>query len=153
MLFGTSTFSGQAFSAIPDDVGSVIVTSTGNNLVLTIGPVSIAANSITETSGSDPLYLGTGTITISSTANVPLNGSPLIMATGNVSVSATAVINASGNQLTIDSGTVTISGTASVTVNGNELTLSSNGGGGTNVIVWNEIIPGASMVWTPIVPY
>jgi hypothetical protein len=55
--------------------------------------------------------------------------------------------------LTITSGTVTISGTSNVSVNGSPLTLDSNNGGITNVIVWNEIIPGANMVWTPIVPY
>jgi len=55
--------------------------------------------------------------------------------------------------LTISSGTVTISGTANVSINGSPLNLSSNGGGTTDVIVWNEIIPGANMVWTPIVPY
>jgi len=153
MLFGTSTFAGQAFSAIPNDAGNVLVSTVGNNLILTIGPVNIAANSIVETSGADRLYLGTGTVTISTTANVSLIGSPLIMATGDVSVSGTAVINTTGNQLTIQSGTVTISGTANVLVNGSPLTLASNNGGTTDVIVWNEIIPGATMVWTPIDPY
>jgi hypothetical protein len=75
------------------------------------------------------------------------------MATGSVTVSATAGVSVTGNQLTITSGTVTISGTSNVSVNGSPLTLDSNNGGTTNVIVWNEIIPGANMVWTPIVPY
>jgi hypothetical protein len=38
-------------------------------------------------------------------------------------------------------------------LNGSPLDLKSNNGGTTDVIVWNEIIPGANMVWTPIVPY
>jgi hypothetical protein len=152
MLLGFDTFARFPFSTVGDD-NSVNIITSGNNLILTIGPVGISSTSIAETSGSDPLELGIGTITISGTGQTGVTGSPLIMATGTVTASGTAVISANGNQLTIDSGTVTISGTASVTVNGNELTLSSNGGGGTNVIVWNEIIPGASMVWTPIVPY
>jgi hypothetical protein len=152
MLLGFDTFARFPFSTVGDD-GSVSIAISGNNLILTIGPVGISATSIVETSGADPLFLGIGTITISGTGQTDVTGSPLIMATGSVSVSATAGVTVTGNQLTIDSGTVTISGTASVTVNGSELLLSSNGGGGTNVIVWNEIIPGATMIWTPIVPY
>ena len=75
------------------------------------------------------------------------------MATGSVTVSATAVADVTGNQLTISSGTVTISGTANVILNGSPLDLKSNNGETTSVIVWNEIIPGANMVWTPIEPY
>lgn len=152
MLLGFDTFARFPFSTVGDD-NSVSVIASGNNLILTIGPVGISTTSIAETSGSDPLFLGIGTVTISGTSETGVTGSPLIMATGTVTVSGTAGITVTGNQLTIDSGTVTISGTASVSVNGNELALSSNGGGGTNVIVWNEIIPGANMVWTPIVPY
>jgi len=152
MLLGFDTFARFPFSTVGDD-GNVSIAISGNNLILTIGPVGIAATSIVESSGADPLFLGIGTITISGTGQTDVIGSPLIMATGSVTVSATAGVTVTGNQLTINSGTVTISGTASVSVNGNELALSSNGGGGTNVIVWNEIIPGANMVWTPIVPY
>jgi len=152
MLLGFDTFARFPFSTVGDD-NSVSVIASGNNLILTIGPVGISTTSIAETSGSDPLFLGIGTVTISGTSETGVTGSPLVMATGNVSVSGTAGITVTGNQLTINSGTVTISGTASVSVNGNELALNSNGGGGTNVIVWNQIIPGANMVWTPIVPY
>ena len=152
MLLGFDTFARFPFSTVGDD-NSVSIITSGNNLILTIGPVGISTTSIVQTSGADPLYLGIGTVTISGTGQTDVTGSPLIMATGNVSVSGTAGITVTGNQLTINSGTVTISGTASVSVNGNQLTLNSNGGGGTNVIVWNQIIPGANMVWTPIVPY
>jgi hypothetical protein len=152
MLLGFDTFARFPFSTVGDD-NSVSVITSGNNLILNIGPAGIITSSIVETSGADPLYLGIGTITISGTGQTGVTGSPLIMATGTVTASGTANITVTGNQLTINSGTVTISGTASVSVNGNELALSSNGGGGTNVIVWNEIIPGANMVWTPIVPY
>ena len=152
MLLGFDTFARFPFSTVGDD-NSVSVIASGNNLILNIGPAGIAATSIVETSGADPLFLGTGTITISGTGQTDVTGSPLIMATGTVSASGTAEISVTGNQLTILSGTVTISGTSNVSVNGNPLTLDSNGGGSTDVIVWNEIIPGANMVWTPIVPY
>jgi hypothetical protein len=152
MLLGFDTFARFPFSTVGDD-NSVTITTSGNNLTLTIGPVGIAATSIVETSGADRLYLGTGTVTISSTANTALTGSPLIMATGTVSASGTANIIVTGKQLTILSGTVTISTTANVILNGSPLTLASNNGGTTDVIVWNEIIPGATMVWTPIDPY
>lgn len=152
MLLGFDTFARFPFSTVGDD-NSVSIAVSGNNLILTIGPVGIATTSIVQTSGADPLYLGIGTVTISGTGQTNVTGSPLVMATGSVSVSGTAGVTVTGNQLTITSGTVTISGTSNVSVNGNPLTLDSNGGGGTNVIVWNEIVPGANMVWTPIVPY
>ena len=152
MLLGFDTFARFPFSTVGDD-NSVSVITSGNNLILNIGPAGIAATSIVETSGADPLFLGIGTITISGTGQTNVTGSPLIMATGSVTVSATAGVTVTGNQLTITSGTVTISGTSNVSVNGSPLTLESNNGGTTNVIVWNEIVPGANMVWTPIVPY
>jgi hypothetical protein len=55
-----------------------------------------------------------------------------------------------GNQLIIRSGTVTISGNANVIPDKVPLVLTTKESG---VITWNEIIPGASMVWTPIDPY
>ena len=152
MLLGFDTFARFPFSTVGDD-NSVSIAVSGNNLILTIGPVGIATTSIVQTSGADPLFLGIGTVTISGTGQTDVTGSTLVMATGSVTVSGTAGITVTGNQLTITSGTVTISGTSNVSVNGNPLTLDSNGGGGTNVIVWNEIVPGANMVWTPIVPY
>jgi len=152
MLLGFDTFARFPFSTVGDD-NSVSIVTSGNNLILSIGPAGIITSSIVETSGADPLFLGTGTVTISGTSQTGVTGSPLIMATGTVTASGTAEISVTGNQLTILSGTVTISGTSNVSVNGNPLTLDSNGGGGTNVIVWNEIIPGANMVLTPIVPY
>jgi hypothetical protein len=152
MLLGFDTFARFPFSTVGDD-NSVSIAVSGNNLILTIGPVGISATAITQTSGADPLVLGIGTITISGTGQTDVTGSPLIMATGSVTVSATAGVTVTGNQLTISSGTVTISGTANVILNGSPLDLKSNNGGTTDVIVWNEIIPGANMVWTPIVPY
>ena len=50
----------------------------------------------------------------------------------------------------IRSGSVTIAGTASIEAPANAMTLRT---GEVGVITWNEIIPGATMVWTPIKPY
>ena len=45
---------------------------------------------------------------------------------------------------------VSITGTASISAPATALTL---GTGEVGIITWNEIIPGATMVWTPIDPY
>jgi hypothetical protein len=47
-------------------------------------------------------------------------------------------------------GNVTISGNALVNPDGSALSLDTVEPG---VITWNDIIPGATMVWTPIKPY
>ena len=52
--------------------------------------------------------------------------------------------------MTIRTGTVTVTGTALVQPDGSPLTLAT---GEPGIITWNEIIPGATMVWTPIDPY
>ena len=72
-----------------------------------------------------------------------------ITVTGN-NLIANADIEASGNNLIIRSGSVSIVGTASIEAPANAMTLST---GEVGVITWNEIIPGATMVWTPIKPY
>jgi hypothetical protein len=69
---------------------------------------------------------------------------------GEVTVSGTAVINPTGNGIAISSGTVTIVGNAGVTLDPNNLLLGTKDVG---VITWNQIEPGATMVWTPIEPY
>ena len=53
------------------------------------------------------------------------------------------------NPLTLATGNVTVTGTALVQPNGSPLTLATNDVG---IITWNDIIPGANMVWTPIDP-
>jgi len=52
--------------------------------------------------------------------------------------------------LTLATGNVTISGNALVNPDGSALVLNTNEPG---IITWNDIIPGATMVWTPIKPY
>jgi len=151
MLLGFDAFATQPFSASGND-GNVTVVAEKNRLVLTIGPVGQAVSSVSQTSGADPLVLGTGTVTLSGNAEIDSGlKNPLVLATGTVTVSGNAVVDSGlGNQLIIRSGTVTISGNANVTPDKVPLVLTTKESG---VITWNEIIPGATMVWTPIDPY
>ena len=151
MLLGFDAFATQPFSASAND-GNVTVVAEKNRLVLTIGPVGQAVSSVSQTSGADPLVLGTGTVALSGNAEVDSGlKNPLVLATGTVTVSGNAVVDSGlGNQLIIRSGTVTISGNANVTPDKVPLVLTTKESG---VITWNEIIPGATMVWTPIDPY
>ena len=74
-----------------------------------------------------------------------------MLGTGTVTVYGNAVVDSGlKNEFIIRTGTVTITGNANVSPDGVPLTLATKESG---VITWNEIIPGASMVWTPIVPY
>ncbi len=151
MLLGFDAFATQPFSASAND-GNVTVVAEKNRLVLTIGPVGQAVSSVSQTSGADPLVLGTGTVALSGNAEVDSGlKNPLVLATGTVTVSGNAVVDSGlGNQLIIRSGTVSISGNANVTDLKVPLVLTTKESG---VITWNEIIPGATMVWTPIDPY
>ena len=128
----------------------VTIAVTGNNLVASIGNPNIAADAVTEIPVGSPLTLGIGTVTIVGTANLEAPKTPLTLGTGTVTVSANANVTASGNNLIISSGSVSIVGTASITAPATAMTLST---GEVGVITWNEIIPGATMVWTPIKPY
>ena len=151
MLLGFDAFATQPFSASGND-GNVTVVAEKNRLVLSIGPVGQTVTSVTQSSGADPLVLGTGTVALSGNAEVDSGlKNPLVLATGTVTVSGNAVVDSGlGNQLIIRSGTVTISGNANVTDLKVPLVLTTKESG---VITWNEIIPGATMVWTPIDPY
>ena len=128
----------------------VTINITGNNLTLAIGPIEITADAITEVPNPNPLTLGVGTVTLVGTANVEAPKTPLTLGTGTVTVSADANVEASGNNLIIRSGSVTIVGTASIEAPATAMTLRT---GEPGIITWNEIIPGATMVWTPIKPY
>ena len=149
MLFGTASFAETPFSSLPTD-GNVTIIATGNNLIANIGNPNISADSVTENITGNPLTLGTGTVTIVGTANLTAPKTPLTLGTGNVTVSADANVEASGNNLIIRTGSVSIVGTASIEAPATALTL---GTGEVGIITWNEIIPGATMVWTPIKPY
>ena len=151
MLLGLGAFSELPFSYSGTE-GNVTVVAEKNRLVITIGPVGQEVSSVSQSSGADPLVLGTGTVALSGNAEVDSGlKNPLVLATGTVTVSGNAVVDSGlGNQLIIRSGTVTISGNANVTPDKVPLVLTTKESG---VITWNEIIPGATMVWTPIDPY
>ena len=151
MLLGFGAFAELPFSYSGTE-GNVTIVATKNQLTLTIGPVGQEATSVIEQAGPDALVLGTGEVTISANVNIDSGlKTPLILATGDVSVAGNAVVDSGlANALTIRTGTVTITGNANVSIDGVPLILDSKESG---VITWNEIIPGASMVWTPIVPY
>ena len=144
----------DAISQLPiSQVGAdntVTIITTGNNLVASIGNPNITADAITENVTGYPLTLGIGTVTIVGTANLEAPKTPLTLGTGTVTVSANANVTASGNNLIISSGSVSIVGTASIEAPATAMTL---GTGEVGIITWNEIIPGATMVWTPIKPY
>jgi hypothetical protein len=131
-----------------DDV--VTLTVTGNNLVANIGNPDIAADAVQQNLDPNPLTLGVGTVTLVGTANLEASKNPLVLGTGTVTVTADANITASGNNLIIRSGSVTIVGNVIQAASANAMTLRT---GEVGVISWNEIIPGATMVWTPIKPY
>ena len=131
-----------------DDV--VTLTVTGNNLVANIGNPDIAADAVQQNIDPNPLTLGVGTVTLVGTANLEASKNPLTLGTGTVTVTADANITASGNNLIIRSGSVTIVGNVIQAASANAMTLRT---GEVGVISWNEIVPGATMVWTPIKPY
>ena len=149
MSLGFDAISALPFATSGPD-NSVTISVNGSNIVATIGPVNVAADAVVEDVVGSPLTLGIGTVTIVGTANLTAPKTPLTLGTGNVVVSGDANVTASGNNLIITSGSVTITGTANVIPTGSNLTL---GTGTPGIITWNEIIPGATMVWTPIVPY
>ena len=151
MLLGIDAFAAQPFSATGNE-GNVTIVATKNQLTITIGPVGQEVTSVIEQAGPDALVLGTGEVTLSTTVDIDSGlKNPLVLGTGTVTVSGNAVVDSGlGNALTIRSGTVTITGNANVEPDAVPLTLATKESG---VITWNEIIPGATMTWTPIVPY
>jgi hypothetical protein len=149
MNLGFDAISQLAISQVGAD-NVVTIAVTGNNLVANIGNPNIAADAVQENVDPNPLTLGVGTVTLVGNANVTAAKNPITLGTGTVSVTVDASIEASGNNLIIRSGSVSIVGTASIEAPANAMTLRT---GEVGVITWNEIIPGATMVWTPIKPY
>ena len=144
----------DAISQLPiSQVGAdnvVTISVTGNNLVANIGNPDIAADAVQQNIDPNAFTLGIGTVTIVGTANLEAPKTPLVLGTGTVTVTADANVTASGNNLIIRSGSVSIVGTASIEAPATAMTLRT---GEVGVITWNEIIPGATIVWTPIKPY
>ena len=146
----------DAISALPfataQTAGDVQVQVTGNQLTIGIGNPAISADSITEVPDPNRLTLGLGTITISADANVSPTGSQVVINTNLPAGSASTSVDITPavNQLTLATGNVTITADAGVSPTGSSLSLDTVEPG---VITWNDIIPGATMVWTPIKPY
>ena len=149
MSLGFDAISALPFATSgPDSDVSVVV--TGNSLSITIGSVGIIADAVTENLTPNQLALGTGTLTITADANHTLTGSAVSLGLGTFVVTADANVSPTGNSLTLATGNVTITADANVSPTGSGLTLNTVEPG---VITWNDIIPGATMVWTPIKPY
>ena len=144
----------DAISALPfatsTNIGAVNVNVTGNALTITIGSVGIIADSIVEAVDPNRLTLGTGTLTISGKANVTVTKNELSLGLGTIVVTADANVTAVKNALTLATGSVTVTGAANINPDKVSLALDTVEPG---IITWNDIIPGATMVWTPIKPY
>ena len=144
----------DAISALPfatsTNIGAVNVNVTGNALTITIGSVGIIADSIVEAADPNRLALGLGTLTISGKANVTVTKNELSLGLGTITVTAAANAVVTGNALTLATGNVTVTGAANINPDKVSLALDTVEPG---VITWNDIIPGATMVWTPIKPY
>ena len=147
-MLGFNTFAEFPFATVYED-GDVTITLTANTLSISIGNPGITADAITEIPDGSDVTLGIGTVTLTADANLSLTGNALTLGTGTVTVTAGADVSPSGNGLAISSGTVTITGDANVSPTANALTLAT---GTAQAITWSAIVPGVSMVWTPIDP-
>ena len=132
----------------PDSDVSVAV--TGNSLTITIGSVGIIADAVTENLTPNQVTLGLGTLSIRTDVDHTVTGSQVTLNVGNVSISTDVNVLPSGVDLTLATGNVTITADANISPTGSGLTLNTVEPG---VITWNDIVPGATMVWTPIKPY
>jgi len=148
MSLGFDAIAALPFATSGPD-SDVVVSTTGNALTITIGSVGIIADSVVQDPDPNQVTLGLGTLTITGDANFSVTGNATSLGIGSFTVTADANHTVTGNALTLATGNVTISGTALVNPTGSGLTLNTNEAG---VITWNEIVPGANMVWTPIDP-
>jgi len=149
MSLGFDAISALPFATSGPD-NSVAVVVSGNSLNITIGSVGIIADAVTENLTPNTLALGTGTLTITADANHTVTGNALSLGLGAFTINIDTNVTPSGNSLTLTTKDVTVSGAANVLPTGSGLSLDTKEPG---VITWNDIIPGATMVWTPIKPY
>ena len=147
-MLGFNAFAQFPFATVHED-GNVTISVTKNELTISIGNPGITADSIVEIPTGSQVVLGTGTVTLTADANVTAVKNELVLGTGTVTVSADANVTAVKNELVISTGTVTITGDANVSPTANALVLAT---GTAQAITWSEIIPGATMTWTPIDP-
>ena len=130
--------------------GDVNVSVTGNQVTITIGSVGVIADAVTEEADPNRLTLGLGTLSIRTDVDHTVTGSQVTLNIGNFTVSTAVDVLPSGVDLTLATGNVTITADANISPTGSQLTLDTIEPG---VITWNDIVPGATMVWTPIKPY
>ena len=147
-MLGFNAFAQFPFATVHED-GNVTITVTKNELTISIGNPGITADSIVEIPTGSQVVLGLGTVTITADANITAVKNELVLGTGTVTVSADANVTAVKNELVISTGTVTITADANVSPTANALTLAT---GTAQAITWSAIVPGVSMVWTPIDP-
>ena len=149
MSLGFDAISALPFATSGPDT-DVSVSVTGNSLNITIGSVGIIADAVTENLTANQVTLGTGTLSIRTYVDNTVTGSQVTLNVGNISVSTDVTVLPSGVDLTLATGNVTITADANISPTGSQLTLDTVEPG---VITWNDIVPGATMVWTPIKPY
>ena len=143
----------DAISALPfatsQVAGNVNINVVKNSLTINIGKPAISADAITEVPDPNRLTLGLGTITITADANVSPTGSQVVINTNLPAGSASTSVDftPSVNQLTLATGNVTITADANIDPTKVQLAIDT---GEVNAITWSEIIPGVTMVWTPI---
>ena len=90
------------------------------------------------------------TVAKDNNVTITATGNALTVSFGNPGISADAIVEIHDpNQVILGTGTVTVTADANVSPTGNALTL---GTGTAQAITWSMIIPGVSMVWTPIDP-
>ena len=147
-MLGFNAFAQFPFATVHED-GNVTISVTKNELTISIGNPGITADSIVETVVGSQVVLGTGTVTLTADANVTAVKNELVLGTGTVTITADANVTAVKNELVISTGTVTITGDANITAAANALALAT---GTTQAITWSEILPNATMTWTPIDP-
>ena len=149
MSLGFDAISALPFATSGPD-SDVSVAVTGNSLNITIGSVGIIADAVTENLTPNQVTLGLGTLSIRTDVDHTVTGSQVTLNLGNVTISTDVDVLPSGVDLTLATGNVTITADANISPTGSQLTLNTVEPG---VITWNDIIPGATMVWTPIKPY
>jgi hypothetical protein len=147
-MLGFNAFAQFPFATVHED-GNVTITAVKNSLSISIGNPGITADSIVEIPDGSDVVLGLGTLTITGDSNLTAVKNELVLGTGTVTVTADANVTAVKNSLVISTGTVTITADANVTPDATPLTLAT---GTAQAITWSAIVPGVSMVWTPIDP-
>ena len=130
--------------------GNVSVVVTGNQVSISIGSAGVIADSVTENLTPNQVTLGLGTLSIRTDVDHTVTGSQVTLNIGNFTISTDVDVLPSGVDLTLATGNVTITADANLTLDGNALSLDTVEPG---VITWNDIVPGATMVLTPIKPY